>query len=420
MKTYRSRPWAAVTLAAALSSPWLGTACRNGPEVTAVVTPGPATARAQPPAPAPGATAAAVTTRTLLLWTVAQLEPPEGQGLSALASRWSERDPLTSLQFSQRPGRGARGVLAYLDILSRTAPAALPDVTALPLSDVRAAREAGLLRPLPEALIGSPQLAQSWPFARMAVSDESSQAWALPLAVSVPHLTWAAPPADPPQSWSALLAEARVAMPTTDDDTSLAAALTLYAGYGGDPGSLPTVDREAAGAWLGSLAARTQRLRAADAPLEALRAGEAEVAVSGTGAFVVAGDAGSWGWSALPGPSGPAPLVATGWALALVARPGSEPGGGAALIEALTAPTVATWTLAAGMLPAGSAAWAESLRALSEPPPAAYRDFVTLRLEGARAPAALGGSAPLWTAAARSALAGEDIEPALEALTAAR
>jgi hypothetical protein len=377
-------------------------------------------------APAAGVTAPAATsaTATLTLWSVAELEPQQGEGLGALADAWAASDPLTSLIVSRRPGRGEYGVIAYLDIISRVAPAALPDVVPLPLADVAAARQRGLILPLPLALADSAQLDQSWPFAREAVThtqDDEERAWALPLAVTAPHIAWPTPKDAPPTSWQDLVLQARLALPDATDPTALSTALSLYAANGGDPSTLPAIDRDAAAAWLSALATGRESISLSPAPLTALAAGEVDAAIIGAGDFVEAWGSGeATGWSTLPGPTGPAPIVATGWALALVARPGADTGRGVALIEALSSEIAPTWTFSAGLLPANRAAWAESLRSLPDPPPSGYRDFIALRLESARHPAQLAGTAPRWSEATRAVLAGEEIVSVLDNLTAPR
>ncbi len=417
---------AAASLAAALLTPW-AIACGGdeGPAAPpAEATQEGATAAPVPElpdGPAAGAEIPPVPV-SITLWTVEALEADEQGGLAGSAALWLGESPAFALRISQRPSRGENGVLPLLLAMSRTAPAALPDVVALPLESVAEARESGIIAPLPARIGG-------WPFTDAAVIVDGG-AWAAPLALAVPHLVQArAQSVDTEttstRTWDSLLESGTVALPNASGPGALAVALSLYVDQGGDAAALPVIDRDAASRWLSEIADANAagRLRFSNDPLDALRDGTASAAIVSAGSFLHADpESTEFSWAAIPGREGPMPVVATGWGLALIDRPRDEDATERAigLIAALTAPEATRWVLDIGMLPASRGGLLAVLDPTRGDTTEAYLDFLTRSLESARGPAGLARLGSVWAAANATAVDGTSLTTTIDLLDSAR
>ena len=154
-------------------------------------------------APADDATPSPENRVPIVWWTVPQFAPGAQSdapwALDDVLEAFGQANPGLELDVRVRPAHGADGIARHALAAQRAAPAALPDLVALPL-DVLADDE---LRSWVTARwddMATEELQGLYPFAAASVNDVNGNAVALPFAVDVMHL--ASRSSDAVEAWS--------------------------------------------------------------------------------------------------------------------------------------------------------------------------------------------------------------------------
>jgi ABC-type glycerol-3-phosphate transport system substrate-binding protein len=356
------------------------------------------------------------------LWTVPQLDPgsSEGRVFAEALQSFQDANPGLQLEVSLKPSRGPTGIRAFLDSTARVVPEQLPDVAVLPLDEISSAIASGLLRPLPASVPGD-RLSDAFAFARDRCTDGAGTRWAVPLAVDVTHAVARA--TDVPVTWDAVLANGPYVVASGDGSVDgLATGLALYAASGGSLPDLPAADRDAVEEAFGFLAQGVADEVLVASPdivtptgsWNAFLIGEAAAAAVSGGVFAShQAQFPGLSWGPLPGPSGPAPPVGWGWAMAVTAPSAERAEAAGQLVAWLTAPERRNWVVPLQLFPAEQPDWAEAVAQQLDPSPAEeYLQFLLGRLQRARS---VDGSADWgaeWGGAPRDVLGGGAVDSA--------
>lgn len=330
-----------------------------GTDDPAGATPG---ATGSPTAAAPTPTLHAIPTRALTVWVPPQFDPaldtPAGSLLAARLALFAAEHP--GLEIEVRV-KSESGLLAALQAAAEAAPAALPDLIALPQSDLQAAARAGLLHTF-DGLTEVPDDPDWYGYAR-GLGRVQNSVFGLPFAGDALVLVYrpsALGPLEP--DWDAVLASgAALTFPVVDPRARL--ILTLYLSTGASPvdeQGLPAIDPIALQRVLELLMDfhRAGRLPAAAisaaeeaAAWELYRDGRADLAVVHA-ARVLSYGAFDGAALPLPGLDGAAYSLGTGWSWALASRELDHQALAVELAVFLSqAEFQAAWTQAAGWLP---------------------------------------------------------------------
>jgi ABC-type glycerol-3-phosphate transport system substrate-binding protein len=308
------------------------------PTIAAARTPGPAVAPTPLITPVSGPL-------TLTWWTPELLSPKAAQPAGPLLARYlseyeAAHNQTVRVNVVVKARYGRSGLLDYVRAAQPVAPALLPDLIALDVTELEQAAALKLLQPL-DALLSAPQLAALYPFARQA-GRFGNQQLAVQYLADVEHaLFQRAALSEPVQTWA-----------------GLAASRTPYLFPASSPapaaGAGPAEELQhsllsqylAAG---GALDASSRRLSLAEQPLQRLLAFYEEGRQAGIlpdNLTEIASVDDAWkafgegwpgvvlvsarryltmreglkdaGYAVAPGWSGPAPAIASGWALAIV------------------------------------------------------------------------------------------------------
>lgn len=405
---------------AAALLPLLGLlACRGAAPVAPsapAATPGPSALSAADPQPRP-----------LTVWTVSSLEATEEEAPSL---RRSLRDAALALgagapglEIVTKPAYGAAGIADFLRSSAQVAPERLPDLCVLPLEALAELGALGLLQPLRDPELVD-RTAAAYPFARR-LAGPAETPWGLPLAVDVLHAIVRDAPVPP--RWDQLTA-GPLALPLGGGAWApeLAPLVSVYAAAGGDLAQLadpdPAVARGSLQALADGLAARQLALppegRTPRAAWSHFVGAEAPAAVVNSGAIIGRQTAfPGMRWGPVPGPQGPAPALAWGWALAVTTADPERMAWAVELLRQAGAAEHAADLLSAGLLPPQPEAWAERVaRGLAEAPSSAYLEFVQTQLSTAQALEAIDRWGPAWAAAGRALAEGAGAGAAMQAL----
>jgi ABC-type glycerol-3-phosphate transport system substrate-binding protein len=318
---------------AALSIGLLVAACNAAP-----ITPSPLKATATPIGlPAPIATPLPTASPqpngpiTLTLWVPASFAPGDASPAQKILAQQIQSIGIP-VQFVIKKDHGAGGLLDLLTTASPIAPSILPDVIALDTNDLAAAARSGLIQPIDD-LVPPDLTADLYPFARDLGSIDGKLYGIIYSAdlEQVVYLTGTFK--SPPTKWSDLVAQ-RYIFALHDGETGVSAAvLSQYLAVGGiliDADQKPALDQAALAQLLGlyQQAQRSNLLAANaldlnnDAEVWAAWLGynSALVNVRASVYLSVAQSMPNLQFAALPAIDQPAPPIARGWALAIVAR----------------------------------------------------------------------------------------------------
>ena len=177
--------------------------------------------------PAPAATPEAL---DLTIWLPEWMlsEEPEAVLLIEDAIWGFEAEQGIHVDIIEKPAHGPGGLYDFLEKTYPVAPAVLPDLIVLPLTDAEMAAEQGFLQPL-EDLISPEILNDLYPFAQD--SARSQEAWhSVPFTADFEHLAFQ-PSAlsDLPLNWSTILeSQATYAFPAGGPEATLTDALLLH------------------------------------------------------------------------------------------------------------------------------------------------------------------------------------------------
>lgn len=329
----------------------------------------PVEASPSPEAPVPSPTPATVAT-TLTLWLPPQFAPVDAQAGGAVLSdqlaAYALAHPGWSVQARPKAAAGPGSLLESLLSAYNAAPAALPDVVALPRADLEAAAAAGVLLPL-ESWVPAEVLQAAYPVAQ-ALGRVEGQWVGAPFAVDARILVYSTDLyATPPARWDAVITGTLV-LPGAEP--AGLTVLTDYLAGGALTDSTGAIQLDAArlAASLASWRALEQAqilplstLTYADpaAAWQVFRERRAELALTTFSQYLREAQRVSRAGAALPPTTAGQPFtLAEGWCWALTNKTGDR-AAAADLLNWLIAPArQAAWTQAAQMLPAQPAALA--------------------------------------------------------------
>lgn len=320
----------------------LSAACAPGQfEIPFLATPSAPAETPLPVIPQPTSTRAAVTTSTpeaarLRLWLPPQLDPngstAAAQALKARLDEYAAAHPDLTLEIRIKGADGENGLLEALSITRSAAPAALPDLVALPRADLEAAAVKGALHPL-DGLSDELDNPDWYPYAREAghVQDVT---YGLPFAGDA--LAIAYHPSqfeEPPARWEKLFVANKSLAFNSEDPDSLF-VLSLYLATGSpllDRSNQPFLDAPALQTVLQGLKeSRLVPLQSEQAAWTAFEDGRAQLAVVWTSTFLRADPLRDSDIMPLPWPEGSTFSLASAWAWSLA---GSDPRNDAAAVD---------------------------------------------------------------------------------------
>ncbi|MCX7851626.1 MAG: hypothetical protein N2383_02470 [Caldilineales bacterium] len=359
------------------------------PPVTPTPTPPPPTPTAvvvTPPPPQPP--------NTLGLWLPAWMGPETPTAYERLQERLDAFGATHGLvvEVTFKPEMGEAGLASFLYSAAAVAPAILPDVVALPLSDIPDASAQGLLHPL-DGLLPDRLQEDVFPFARE--STQAAGRWfGVPFVVYFEHLAFQpAALSDPPVGWNIILNNKAVyAFPTGSGTDILADGLIIHYLSAVPPGEAPERNVKALEHTLAFYeTARTgglidsSSLQAATAAVTWQEALQGTVGLAHTTSTLWLRDRGqatTLRFGPIPTADSKPRHLGRGWAYALVTDNPERRRLAALLIEALTDPDFLTvWTQAVHQLPANR-------RVLERWPPDGYIVFANEALTAALLPPA--------------------------------
>jgi ABC-type glycerol-3-phosphate transport system substrate-binding protein len=302
------------------------------------------------------------------VWLPPQFAPdettPGGQVLAEQLAQFEQAHPDLKVEVRLKSLAGPGSLLASLSTAYNVAPAVLPDVVALNRDDLNAAASAGLVIPL-DNFIAPGSLADYYPFAQ-TLSQPKGQLVGLPFAADARVLVYKTDvyPA-PPQMWTAITTGTLV---IPGGEPSGLTLLNEYLARGGplaDPSGKIVLDTELLTEALtdfqtaqksGVLPLSTLAYSDTAATWQVFRERRATLAVTSAQNFLAENNRVTAA-ALVPTSSGVPFALADGWSWALVNTATPHPALAMELIQWLIAPAqLSTWTLAAHLLPARSAA----------------------------------------------------------------
>jgi ABC-type glycerol-3-phosphate transport system substrate-binding protein len=349
----------------ALSIGLLVVACNAAPITPTPIGSTPRFAPTDLPAPieTPTATPAPNTAITLTLWLPPAFTPGEASPAQKILAQQLQSIG-TPVQVFAKKEHGAGGLLDLLAAASPIAPSILPDVIALDTTDLEAAARSGLIQSI-DNLIPTDLAADLYPFAQNLGSIDG-KLYGLIYSADLEHVVFISSTLkSPPAKWSDLSA-LRYVFALHDGDNSVSdAVLAQYLAAGGilsDADQKPALDQAALTQLLGlyDQAQRNNLLAVnaldlntdADAWTAWLGNNAALVNVNASLYLSVAQSLPNLKFAALPAIDQPAPPIARGWALAIVARePRRQIAAMKFILALLSADRNGTFTQAAKVLP---------------------------------------------------------------------
>lgn len=345
------------------------TACSPTQELATPLPPEPTTTVAPDPATTP-------IPQDLIIWLPEWMlnENPDATQIIE-ETIWDFRDEHgVDVEIIVKPATGPSGLYDFLEKTYPVAPAVLPDLIALPFSDVEKAADKGFLQPL-DGLLPSDNLADLYPFAQEIASMGGT--WlSSPFAADYEHLAFQ-PSAlsDLPLNWSVVLeSEATYAFPAGGSEARLTDALLLHylsaVGEDGDPDRNEQALRETLAFYetiAGNGLLDDSSLQAKDPTVTWPRALQGTAELAHTTAYLWSRDenqATALRFGPVPTADGVPRYIPHGWAYGIVTADPQRQALAAQLIDRLVAPdTLGAWSTAADRLPTQRAAltlWPET------------------------------------------------------------
>lgn len=353
---------------------------------------------ATPPASAPP-----LATRspfTLTVWLPDALIPPgnvqAGAVLTQQITAFTATQPDVHVQVLPKRARGPADILELMLASAPVAPAYLPDVALLELSQIPAATQSGLLRPL-NGLVPDDTFADLFPFA--AQTGRPDDRWlAVAYVADMEHLAFnSARIPSPPITWAQVLSAPQPYLfpAGINGGTVSDALLAQYAAAGGrwmDAAGQPSLDvvpltqmlnQLKAAQQAGAVSTNVLNFASADDTWQAYLGRPGQMVNVRASRFIAERATISGTLAApLPGYSeGSARPIARGWAFVVPTRDPARAVAAAALIRWLVSPeNEGAWARAANLLPARRSAFERWY------PPDTYATFARQELERALAP----------------------------------
>lgn len=329
----------------------------------------PATPTPTPPSPTPTAVVVTPPTPpppdTLVLWLPAWMGPETPTAYERLQERLHAFATTHDLavEIVLKPETGEAGITAFLNSAAAVAPTILPDVVALPLSDVTDAAAQGLIQPL-DGLLPEHRQEDVFPFARDR-TETGGRWFGVPFVVSFEHLAFQpAALSDPPVGWNIILSNKAVyAFPTGSGTDILADGPIIHYLSAVPPGEAPERNLKALELTLAFYEAvrragliDSNSLQAATAAVTWQELLQGTVGLAHTTSTLWLrdrGQAGALRFGPIPTADSKPRHLGRGWAYAIVADDPERRRLAGLLIENLTDPDFLTvWTQAVHRLPA--------------------------------------------------------------------
>ena len=280
--------------------------------------------------------------------------------------------PDVRVQVLTKRARGPGGIMDLIQTAALAAPSVVPDVTAVSLTDVPVAAQAGLLRPLTGTLLDD-VLSDLFPFA--AESCRWDDRWlAIPYAADVEHVAYSSVRvSSPPVTWPQVISGSVPYLFPASASSVLNsdALLVLYTAAGGrwiDANGQPALDVDALTLMLlqlrdaqqaGIVPATVLSINSPDDTWLAFLNAPSQMVNTRASSFLAQRGALTAATAmAMPGYDGPSRLVVRGWALVITSRDATHVPAAAALIKWLLSPeNEGAWTRAANLVPARRSAF---------------------------------------------------------------
>ncbi len=369
---------------------------------------------------------------TLVWWTPEFLSPEAPQPAGPILA--GQMEAFSAAQGGQvrvdavrkaRYGKG--GLLDALRSSQPVAPDMLPDIIALDVAEVEKAVEAGLLQPL-DGLLDSRVTESLYPFASEAGLFHG-KLYAVQYLADVDHATYLpAQIAEPPANWIDLLARrtaylfpiGRAQTGSAQGSAGQPSAALSHAVLGQylSAGATLAADRRlllepqpllkllafyADAAQAGVLTPSGEGLADEEETWNAFSQGQGPLAYVSARQFLGRGNA-PGEYAPTPGADGPAPSLASGWALAIVTRDPARQQAAAEFLAWLLEPENAgAWTARAGWLPTSS----DALELVGDGPYMSFLDSLLAQARSLPAGTDYAGTAERIRAAIEAVLAGK-------------
>lgn len=297
--------------------------------------------------------------RILRVWLPPRFDPNAGTGAGALLQQrlaeFEANHPGLKIEIRIKAEDGETGLLDSLSITSNAAPAALPDLVALPRPALESAALKGLLHPI-DGLSTALQDPDWYGYAR-DLGHVQNIGYGLPFAGDAMVLLYRSEIEDG-VSWNTIFSSKRsLSFPAGDPQALF--MLSLYVSAGGemvDANGLPTLNQEALtrvlswvedGIAAKSILPSVKNIATYEYAASAYRSGSADVVIVWTSADLPAGLL-----APIPGLDGSDHSFATGWAWALAGANPENQQLAIQLAEYLTADSfIIEWTRGTGWLP---------------------------------------------------------------------
>lgn len=302
---------------------------------------------------------------TLVLWVPPQFDPalgtPAAKTFNNRLQSFADQYPGLQIKTRVKAVEGNSGLLNSLSAAALAAPAAVPDIIALPRPDMEVAALKGLIFPVEE--ISQAMTSPDWYDYAREISQVQGSIMCLPFAGDALALVYRPQQAgDPADSWNGLVDQGR-AIAFYSNDTQSLLTMALYISAGGlteDASRRPTLQAaplEAVlktyyqGSGSGVFPAWLPTLNSSAQNWQAYTEQRANLAVTWSSNYLFALPADT-NIAPLPGITGNSASLATAWSWCITGLEPQQRALSAALISYLLEPEYqANWTTAAGYLP---------------------------------------------------------------------
>lgn len=313
----------------------------------------------------------------LTVWLPSEIALSTEESATVLADQifaFSRTHADLTINVEQKPVSGQGGILKYLRTGQNVAPKILPDVIALPFSQLPAAAEEGLIVPLDDLV--DPAVLDAFFSTAVSQVQPADQLLGLPfMLTNLPHLTYNSSMITETISltWSEFISDTNGSFlfPASGTDGAML-TLHLYLAAGGRVADetgraalqaeplAKALDQILAGRNTGFISPESNSLMASDVARQALTTGTASI-IYGLTDKTLSGLESEipLGFAPLPGEDGSLPALVDGWAWAVTS---SNPAARATAIELIATLTngseLGLWSVAANRLPAREDAFA--------------------------------------------------------------
>ncbi len=361
---------------------FLSVGCQLLPEGTqtpASATPLPATPAAEaPPVNTPSfeiPTPTPAPKSSLIIWLPPAIALRQEAGAVVFSDQlllFNSAHPDLIISVEQKPSTGQGGILNYLRTGRSVAPTILPDLIALPIGQLTAAADEGLITPL-EDLLAAEALTPLYPAAQ-TWARYNNHTIAYPFAITeLPQLEYSSALTETlPLQWGAFISDTNhtMVLPATGSNGAKL-ALQFYLQAGGslvNEAGQPMLEPEPLtraleqlynGRQKGFIIQQSSNISSLDEGRLLMQTGGADFALSAADEFLNGrSNEVPPGFAAVPGLAAPLPPLVRGWAWAVTTTDPAEKALAVELINVLTTPeNLGAWSLNNKILPANPEAF---------------------------------------------------------------